>query len=166
MKSRLASTAFGLFVFTALFVGTYVLFPYIAIHQTYENGQGVSDLFPIAVTENSQVKIVKWPQYREDPGAYSDKLVLPPMNGVVASSNNDRFTLESGGEKEVLLSLYQEDYTFWAQYSVEDSVVKPLNFWFTGAFVIGYCFLVGLAGTPLIGWLLRKIKTHGVKSEA
>ena len=166
MRSRTISSMFALVIFCVLFCSTYVAFPYIATYQNYQNADDISDLFPIAFMENGRVEIVKWPQYQKDPAAFARKLVLSPRKGKVASSEYSHFELEASRENEVLLSLYDEDYTYWAVYSLENGFVSPRSLRFTGAFVIFYCFLVGLVGTPLIGWLLKKIGIPRAKSEA
>jgi hypothetical protein len=143
-----------------------VAFPYVVTYKKYQGAQDISDLFPIAVMENGHVEIIKWPQYEENPGAFIGKLVLPPMEGKIASSEYSSFELEAGREKAALLSLYEEDYTFWAEYALENGFVRPISFRFTGGFVIFYCFLVAFVGTPLVGWLFRKIGIRSAESEA
>ena len=156
MREKIASAAVSLGVFCALFYGTFILFPYVVTSQNYSGSDNVSDLFPIAIIESGNIQIVKWRSYLEKPEEFKGKLLLVPSKGKLGLSENEHFTLEFGRNKSLVLSLYEEDYRFWAEYSVENGLIKPISYRFTGAFVILYCFLVALVGTQVIAWLRRR----------
>ena len=152
----LVESAISLCTFVGLFYGTFVLYPYIATSQKYEGLKNVSELFPVAIMESGHAGIVKWSEYINNPAAYKEKLIKVPSEEKFALSDHERFTLKSGRNNSLVLSLYEEDYNFFAEYSLENGIVKPLNFRFTGAFVVLNSILVALIGTPVIGWLRRR----------
>jgi len=152
-RLKFSEIAINLMIFIALFYGTFIVFPYVATMQHYSGSQDISPLFPIAVMEDGKPAIVKWPKYQLNPSYYQDKIIFTPLQSPCQLSEFEFFTLKRSENNSLKLHLMEEDYSFWATYSVDGGRVKPLSYRFTGAFVVMYCMLVAFIGTPLINWL-------------
>jgi hypothetical protein len=142
-------------IFIVLFYGTFHAFPYIATFESYESSTNVNSLFPIATLENGEPRIVRWTEYSKNPSLYENKLITTPDEKKLNINEFEFFTLKAGSNGTLSLALYEDDYNFWSKYSIQNGVVIPISFRFTGAFVIAYCFLVAFIGTPLLGWALK-----------
>ena len=162
-RLKVSEIAINLLVFMGLFYGTFVAFPHVATMQHYSGAQNVSSLFPIAVMEDGKPAIVKWAQYQRHPAHYQKKIIFTPLQDRYQTSESEFFTLKRGENNVLNLVFKEEDYTFWASYSVDSGQITPLSFRFTGAFVIMYCLLVSFIGTPLINWL--RVRFIGTRTQ-
>ena len=165
MNNRIINATISIGIFCALFYGTFVLFPYVT-STNYVGSENVSGFFPIAIIENGQVKVVRWREYQQNPAAYKGKLFSVPSEKQFELSPHVHCTLKSGENDSLALSLYEDDYTFWAEYSLKNGIVKPISLRIVGAFVVFYCFLFGFVGTPIVNCLIRKIRIRIARTEA
>jgi len=147
-----------LLIFVFLFGATFVAYPY-ATRQTYTESSSVSSLFPIAVLDHGKPRIVRWREYQKNVDLYEDKIISVPTQEEYKLGEHEFFRLTSGSNNILNLSIHEEDYNFWAEYSVNDGIVKPISFRYTGAFVIIACFAVAGIGTPMIGWAYKRYIT-------
>jgi hypothetical protein len=115
-----------------------------------------SGSFLIAIVENGTPSIVKWFKYQENPNSYQNKLYAVTSQEKHKLNEFTFFLLITAPNNSFNLTLYTDDYTYWAQYGIQNGIVQPLSFRYTGAFIIFYCLLVSSIGTPLIRWLWKR----------
>ena len=154
MKSTIV-TVQKLLIFVFLFGATFVVYPY-ATRQTYTGSSSVSSFFPIAILDYGTPGIVRWAEYQKNVDLYKDKIISTPIQEEYRLSELDFFRLSQEPNNVLNLSLHTEDYNFWAEYSINNGIVKPISFRYTGAFVIIGCFAVALIGTLMIGWVYKR----------
>jgi hypothetical protein len=145
-----------LLIFVFLFGATFVAFPYLATRQTYTESSSVSPSFPIAILDHGTPHIVRWREYQRNVDLYKDKIISAPTQEEYKLSELEFFRLSSAPNNVLNLFIHEEDYNFWAEYSVNNGIVKPISFRYTGYFVIFVCFAVALIGTPMIGWAYKR----------
>lgn len=143
-------------VFILLFYITFITVPYIQTRETYNDGNKINKLFPVAVVRDGQPAIVKWADYENNVTLYKDKLISNPLNEKHYLNESETFILRQDKKQRFNLELNEEDYVFWAQYKIESGVVKPISFRYNGVFAVFWGFTVAFIGTPILNWLRKR----------
>jgi hypothetical protein len=145
-----------LLIFVFLFGATSYFVPYFITHETYSESSRVDGRFPIAILDHGTPDIVRWREYQKDVDLYKDKIISAPIQEEYKLSELEFFTLASAPNNVLNLFIHEEDYNFWAEYSVNNGIAKPISFRYTGYFIIFVCFAVAFIGTPMIGWAYKR----------
>ncbi len=132
-------------IFISLFYVSFLIAPYLLTSQTYNEGQEVSTLFPIAQKVNKDYSVIKWEEYTKQ-----DEVDLVEEELITKLINNERIEIEKSKDGLVNLTYYADDYTFWSGYYIINGKVQPVYFRFVGAFIampvfgaIGIIYLLG-----------------------
>jgi len=149
-----------LITFAFLFGGTFVASPY-ASHQTYTESSSVKLSFPIAILDHGTPDIVDWYRYQRNVDLYKDKIISAPTQKEYRLSEHEFFRLTSAPNNVLNLFIHEEDWDYWAEYSVSNGIVKPISYRVRTPSVMFISFAVALIGTPLIGWAYKRYITSG-----
>jgi hypothetical protein len=159
-KLTAKDTVINLGVFVLLFYLTFIIVPYIQTRETYSNAGKISSHFPVAIIENGKPAIVKWPDYENNVTLYKDKLISSPSQETYNLDGSESFTLRQDKQQRFNLKLNEEDYVFWAEYTIANGVVKPISFRFNGVFSVFWGAIVAFTGTPILNWLRMRYLSH------
>ena len=142
-------------IFVFLFGGAYFVLPYASL-QTYTESSRVSLMFPLAILDHGTARIIDWSSYQRNVDLYKDKIISAPTQKEYKLSEHEFFWLTPAPNNVLTLFIYEEDWHYWAKYSVSNGIVKPISFRVRTPSVMFIGFPVALIGTPLIGWAYKR----------
>lgn len=156
MSSNLRSVVF-FFEYLLVAIAAWNLAPYILTAEHYDGSRAIRSLFPIAIVADGRAAVVQWHVYSEAPEKYAKVLLLEPDRGAYPLADNERLELTRSNGNQYDLVYHADNYVFWSRYSIEDGTVQPIDFRFTGAFIVIPVVILALFGAKLLNGLFEML---------